>query len=97
MASAKRKAPPPGHSPGQSPDQQRLAAWSPKADFAPVIPQFEYGDIEPPVKRQRTSDAAQRAVLFESLLKFARDLTDKDEHKEFLDELQSEFETVNRD
>lgn len=101
VASAKRKTPSPGHSPGQSPEQQRLASWSPKTDFAPgapVIPHLpQTSDAEPAFKRQRTSDAAQRAVLFESLLKFARDLTDKTEHQEFLDELQNEFKTVNRD
>lgn len=98
VASAKRKTPSPGHSPGQSPEHQRLAAWSPKTDYAPGAPVIPHlGNAEPAFKRQRISDAAQRAVLFESLLKFARDLTDKEEHKEFLDELQNEFETVNRD
>lgn len=101
VASAKRKTPSPGHSPGQSPEHQRLAAWSPKTDYAPGAPVIPHlGDAEPAFKRQRISDAAaaaQRAVLFDSLLKFARDLTDKEEHKEFLDELQNEFETVNRD
>lgn len=91
VASSQRKAP----SPGQSPDPPRLAVWSPRTDRAPTIPRL--GDAEPAAKRQRTSDAAQRAVLFESLLKFARGLTDEDEHTEFLDELQNEFKTVNRD